>query len=467
VTTATKVFAARVAGLPVIGPDGEPVGKVRDIAVTGRTTRRPPRVLGLVVELATRRRIFVPQLRITAIEPQAVLLGTGTVNLSRFHQRPHETLVMAELLDARVTIDATGAAAVVVDVGLEQERRDYLATKIAVRVRTGRFSRRGPVQVLGWHEVTGLTEPERSAGQQGAEQLLAQYESVRAADLADILRELPVKRRNEVVDALDDERLADVFEELPEREQTELLARLNPERAADVLEAMNPDDAADLLAELTEPQRERLLSLMEPTESAGVKRLLQHAPDTAGGLMTNEPIVLAHDDTVAKALAMVRNPDLTPALASMVFVTRPPQATPTGRYLGCVHAQRLLREAPFDLVSGIVDADLARLAPEAPLSEVTRYFAAYNLVCAPVVDSDNHLLGAVTVDDVLDHLLPEDWRTTRLPADRTADERVVRERLAEDPDPDQTQPVSTAEVLAAEPGEPEPSRPERSEVHRG
>jgi len=114
--------------------------------------------------------------------------------------------------------------------------------------------------------------------------------------------------------------------------------------------------------------------------------------------MTSEPVVLTPDATVAEALARVRNPDLTPAMASMVFVCRPPSATPTGRYLGCAHLQRLLREPPSDLVAGILDVELSRLAPDATLTEVTRFFAAYDLVCAPVVD------------DVLDAALPDDWR---------------------------------------------------------
>ena len=186
--------------------------------------------------------------------------------------------------------------------------------------------------------------------------------------------------------------------------------QLETERAADVLEAMDPDDAADLLGVLTPAEAEPLLARMDPEDSDPVRRLLRHPPDTAGGLMTSEPVVLAPDTTVAEALARVRDPDLTPALSSLVFVVRPPTATPTGRYLGCVHMQRLLREPPASLVSGIIDTDLPRLAPEQSLGAVTRYFAAYNLVCGPVVDDENHLLGAVTVDDLLDHLLPHDWR---------------------------------------------------------
>jgi Mg/Co/Ni transporter MgtE len=401
--------------LAVFGPDGEPIGKLRDLVAGLRGDRMPPRVLGVVVELATRRRIFVPMLRVTSIESTAVTLSTGSVNLRRFHQRANEIRVIGQLLDAQVTIEATETPAVVEDIAMEPTRtRDWVLARVAVRERHGRFGRRGPVRVLKWEDVRGPGIIELGSEPQGAQQLITVFEGMRAVDVATALRDLPNKRRYEVADALDDERLADVIEELPEDDQKDLLAHLDDERAADILEAMDPDDAADLLAELPELDKNRLLELMEPEESAPVRRLLEYSADTAGGLMTSEPVVLMPDATIAEALARVRNPDLTPALASMVFVSRPPTATPTGRYLGCVHLQRLLREPPFELVAGALDTDLAKLPPTASLAEVTRYFAAYNLVCAPVVDEGEHLLGAVTVDDVLDHLLPEDWRENGL-----------------------------------------------------
>jgi Mg/Co/Ni transporter MgtE len=409
----SRAFVARLAGLPVFGPDGESIGKVRDVVVALRVDRQPPRVLGTVVELATRRRIFVPMLRITRIDATALTLATGSVNLRRFHQRPNEILVVGQLLDARVSL-TDDTTATVVDAAIEPTRtRDWVLGRVAVRVRTGRLGRRGPVRVLRWEEVRGPGVTELASTPQSAERLLAVFDTMRAADVATALRDLPAKRRYEVADNLDDERLADVFEELSESDQKDLLAHLDEERAADILEAMDPDDAADLLAELSEVDKDRLLSLMETEESGPVRRLLAYSADTAGGLMTPEPIVLGPDATIAEALAMVRNPDITPALASMVFVCRPPSATPTGRYLGCVHVQRLLREPPSDLVAGAVDTELARLSPDAPLLDVTRYFAAYDLVCGPVVDDTEHLLGAVTVDDVLDHLLPTGWRDGR------------------------------------------------------
>jgi Mg/Co/Ni transporter MgtE len=405
------VFVAQLAGLPVFGPDGESIGKIRDVVAVLRPDRTAPRVLGAVVELATRRRIFVPMLRVTSIDANAVTLATGSVNLRRFNQRPNEVLVVGQLLDARAVIVESGQPAVLVDAAMEPTRtRDWVLSRVAIRERIGRLSRRGPIQVRRWEEIVAPGVTDLAATPQETAHLLTVFDGMRAADVAAALQELPAKRRYEVVDALDDERLADVFEELPEDDQKDLLLHLHEERAADILEAMDPDDAADLLAELTERDRARFLELMERQESDPVRRLLAYSADTAGGLMTPEPIVLMPDAPIAEALAMVRNPDITPALASMVFVCRPPSATPTGRYLGCVHLQRLLREPPGELVASVLDTELARLSPSASLNEVTRYFAAYDLVCGPVVDDAEHLLGAVTVDDVLDHLLPVGWR---------------------------------------------------------
>nr|WP_218889778.1 CBS domain-containing protein [Saccharopolyspora hordei] len=402
--------------MPVFGPDGESIGRVRDVVAGLSIGRRPPRVLGLVVELPTHRRIFVPMLRVTRIEPTAVTLATGSVNLRRFHQRPNELLVLGQLLGARVAVERTGAAAALVDVAMEPTRtRDWQLTKLAVRERTGRLGRRGPTRVLDWDEVTGLEFAEVTGRPQGVKQLLAMFDTMRAVDVASTLHDLPPQRRYEVALALDDDRLADVVEELPEEDQKDLLQHLDEARAADVLGAMSPDDAADLLAELSEVDKDRLLDLMAPEESAPVKRLLEYSSDTAGGLMTTEPVVVGPDATIAEALAVVRSPGLPVALASLVFVCRPPSATPTGHYLGCVHIQRLLREPPSTLVAGALDTDLASLSADAPLTEVTRYFAAYNLVCGPVLDDEGHLIGAVTVDDVLDHLLPEGWRESGLP----------------------------------------------------
>ena len=407
-TTAKRIYLARLAGLVVLDPNGDQLGRVRDAVLRLRTGEQPPRITGLIVEIQARRKIFVPLGRVSAFDPDAVLLNTGTVSLKRFEQRAGELLALGDLLDRRVTIVETGKQAVLVDAAMERSRtREWLIAKVAVREITGRLARRGHLYQLDWDEVRGAIDEQH---RQGAANLLAVFEQLRAADLANVIQDLSGKRRAEVAAALPDERLADVLEELPEDDQVEILGSLESERAADVLEAMNPDDAADLLGELPEAEQERLLGLMEPDEAAPVRRLLHYSDDTAGGLMTTEPVIMPPDATVAQALARVRDPDISPALAAQVYVCRSPTATPTGKFLGVAHIQRLLREPPSELVSAVLDTDIDPLEPNTPLSEVTRCLATYNLVTVPIVDETGRLVGAVTVDDVLDHLLPNDWR---------------------------------------------------------
>jgi Mg/Co/Ni transporter MgtE len=408
VSTGGRIFLARLAGIDVFDPGGDQLGRVRDAVTMLRVDRQPPRVLGLVIELVHRHRIFVSMGRITRIESDQVVLSSGTVNMKRFERRANEVLVLADLLDRTVTVVESGQKASIVDTAIEQNRsRDWVISRLAVRTQTGRIRRRGELFQIEWNEVDGLALTE---SRQGTGALLAMFADLRAADVAAALQDMTDKRRIEIAAALDDERLADVLQEMDEDDQVSLLGSLGDERAADVLEAMDDDDAADLLGDMPAADQERLLELMEPEEAAPVRRLMTYADYTAGGLMTSEPVIMLPDATVAEALARVRNPELSPALAAQVYVVRPPQATPTGRFLGTAHLQRLLREPPSGLVSGICDKSTGALRPDTALDDVTRHLATYNLVAAPVVDDHDRLLGAVSVDDVLDHLLPEGWR---------------------------------------------------------
>jgi CBS domain-containing protein len=401
------VYVARLVGLPIFDPQGDQVGKVRDVVAAVRSEVKQPRVLGLVAEVFGRRRIFVPMTRVTNIDSGRVYT-TGLLNMRRFEQRPTETLVIGQMLERQVTIPGTGVSGTVYDVGMEQARnRDWVLSRVAVREPGRGFRRRGQTHVVEWSEVDGLT---RRDDTQGATLLIAQLSELKAADAAHVLHDLPPERRAAVVADMDDERLADVIEELPEEDQVEILNYLDAERAADVLEEMSPDDAADLIADLAPERATTLLELMESEDAEDVKRLMSYAEETAGGMMTSEPVILSPQATVADALAHIRNPDLPVSLAAMVYVCRPPLETPTGRLLGCAHVQRLLREPPSSLAAAAVDPDLDALRPEATIDEVAAHLATYNLVACPVVDEEGRLLGAVTVDDLLDHMLPENWR---------------------------------------------------------
>lgn len=412
-TAVDRVYIARLAGTTVFDPLGDAVGRVRDVVVVVRRTGgTPPTAVGLVVEVPGRRRVFMPLTRVTAINPGQVIC-TGVINLRRFKARQGETLAIAELFERSVKLKEDRSTAYIEDIAMEQDRtKTWRLTKLYVRRaqrRTGvlGFSRRGEALVVDVDQVTGLSVRDKN---QGASLVIEAFSDHKPADLAAALMEMTPSRSAEIAAALDDERLADVLEEMPEDEQIILLSTLQSERAADVLEAMDPDDAADLLGDLPATQAAALLELMEPEDARNVEQLLGYEDDSAGGLMTTEPVIVGPETSVATCLALVRKNELPPALASMVFVVRPPLETPTGRYIGLVHIQRLLREPPHDSIGGLVDPAIAPLHPGDHLSVVARRMAAYDILALPVVNDEHRLVGAISIDDVLDHLLPSDWR---------------------------------------------------------
>ena len=405
--TLNRIFLARLAGTAVFDPNGDPVGKVRDAVATLRTNNAQPRILGLVVEVPMRRRVFVPITRVTSIESGTVII-TGLVNMRRFEVRVGEILVLGDMLDRSITLVESDENVIVEDLAMEQNRNgDWLINKVHIMRKSRGFRRKGPTSTVAWEEVTGFANVEPN---QGVTNLLYTLSTLRPADLATVLQDLPPKRRVEVARGLDDERLADVLEEMDEIHRVALLTELEGERAADVLGEMDPDDAADLLRELGQERADALIELMEPEDAEDVLRLMNYEDYSAGGMMTTEPLVMSADSTVAEALAAVRKSEISPALASQIFVCRQPLETPTGRFMGIVHYQRLLREPPATLLGSIVDTNTQGLNPDASLNEVSSYLASYNLLSLPVIDANERLLGAVTVDDVLDHLLPENWR---------------------------------------------------------
>ena len=410
---------ARLIGTSVFDPLGDEVGKVHDVVVLLQM-RGEPRAVGFVIEVSSRRRVFLPLSRITAIEPGAVIT-TGLMNIRRFTQRHVETLVVGELLDRVVTMRDGSGNVTVRDVAIERDRgMDWKVTRLFVqRASSGPLGlRRGETFTVRPDEVSGLAA---SADQQGATALLATLEDLKPADLADVMRDLPQDSQMRVAAELTDERLADVLEELGNEDAVALLSRLEAGRAADVLDVMQPDDAADLVADLPQLKATELLGLMEPEEAEDVRRLMAYDDYTAGGLMTTEPIILPPESTVATFLAQSRKAEVPPALAAVGFVCRPPLESPTGKFVGMIHFQRALRERPQRMVGSIVDTDVDSVRPEDSIGTVTRLLATYNLTALPVLDDAGRLLGAVSVDDVLDHLMPDDWRV--------ADEAVTDETI--------------------------------------
>ena len=407
--SASRVFIARLAGCGVFDPAGDRVGKVIDVLVAYRKSGSP-KATGMLVEISGRRKVFVPIARVTSISAGQVIT-TGLIDLRRFTQSGQELRVIAQMLGRKVRLlDGTGQANIE-DLAIEQgKNKEWTVSELFLRrpkTSASPFAR-GATVFASWEQVSEDHEGDEG---QTAQQLIATYSELRPADLASALLDLPDERMLEVAEELDDERLADVLEELPEEEQIDIIAELDDERAAEVLDLMEPDDAADLMANLPEERSEAILDLMDEEEAEDIRMLMQFDEFTAGGLMTTEPIICAADATVAEAMAMIRKKEVSPVLAASVFVTLPPYETATGRYLGTVHFQKMLRYPPHERLSVLLDVELEPVKADTHISVIHRTFANYNLVALPVVDDEHRLIGVVTVDDVLDHLLPDDWRT--------------------------------------------------------
>jgi CBS domain-containing protein len=390
------VFTSRLAGRRLLGSDGLSIGRVRDVVILQSVPGEPPRALGLVVTVR-RRRIFISLGRVAEITVDGVTLDGSSVDLGGFSRRAGELL-------ASQLYDKPAGDGVVLDVGITESgtgRGGWEVSVLAVGRRHALL--RHSAATVPWDKYPELFD----SG--GAGEQLAGLRDLHPTDLASVVDSLPAAGRRQVADALQDEELADVLQEMPEHEQIRFLAGLGTERIADVIEAMEPDDAVDLLAEMPDQERAELLAAMPRERADDLRRLLSYGAATAGGLMTSRPLIVTPEAPVAEVLARIRQPANGATAAAQVYVCEPPAVTPTGRYLGTVGFQRLLREPPSALAGHCIE-DRSFVRPDLAEREVATKMAAYNLVGVAVCDEAGRLVGAVTIDDVIDRVLPAGWR---------------------------------------------------------
>jgi CBS domain-containing protein len=393
------IYAFRVVRLPLLDAGGSEIGKIVDIVVVPGRPGTAPRVVGFVAS-SQHRRIFVNSARVADVDNDGVRLRSWDVDLHPFKRRPGEKLIAAEVIDRTVRGETVS------DIGLreveDRVRRWEVATvRLAHR---NSLRRRSNFRLAEWREV-----PELWAAPNEAAAEAARLRDMHPSDVAGVVRALPLSQRRQLAAAMDDDRLADLLEELPEEEQLRLIEGLDLDRVVDVLDEMEYDDLTDLLHEMPIQQRTAILEAMDDDEAEVVSRLLSYEEGTAGGMLTPEIIILGPDDTVAVALAQIRDPDWTPSIASQVFICQSPMRPPTGRFLGVVFMQRLLREPPSMEMSRCIE-HVSSVRPNTPDREVFEEFASYDMLALPVLDDAGRLLGAVSVDDVVDRMLGSGWR---------------------------------------------------------
>lgn len=397
------IYAFRVMRLPLLDAGGATIGRLEDVVIVSGRTTSAPRVLGFVAN-SQRRRIFVNANRVATLDNSGARLRSWDVDFHPFKAKEGERLLKTNVIDQRVGDE------VVSDVALRAREDGRTPGWEVAKVRLARRStlrRRPTYRLVDWNAVPALFAATTEAAAEAA-----RLRDMHPSDVAGVVRALPLAQRRQLAQAMDDERLADLLEELPEAEQLRLIEGLDMDRLLNVLDEMEYDDLADLLAEMPGEQRTRILDEMDEEEAAVMRQLLSYQSGTAGALMTPDVIILGPNSTVAEALANVRNPEWLVSIAAQVFVTNPPFRAPTGRYLGVVHIQRLLREPPSMELGRCLEQE-PTITPEANDREVAEMLASYNMMAMGVCDSAGRLLGAITVDDVLDRTLPADWRQRR------------------------------------------------------
>lgn len=412
------LYLSQVIGRPVRDRNDEPIGKVDDLIVAVGGPYPP--VTGLVV-LTDRRKIFLPWSSVASIDPSGVRLGTTTLDLAKFRQRPNEILLRADLMDKQI-VDIDGRKVVRVN-DLRLDEVEGSLRLVAVDVGAAGLLRRlgleGPYRTLARN--LNLPLPERYIDWGDVDPVESSIASIKLrvphaglaelhpADLATIIDQLAPKDRAGVLASLDDEAAADAIEEMEPETQVEVIEDLEPARAADILEEMSPDDAADLVADLSETTREEILALMERDEADEVQGLLGYPEDSAGGIMTTEFVAVPETLTAAQTIDRLRELEPDAETIYYVYVT-----DEDGKLVGVLSLRDLIVAKPDTPISEVMIREPVAVGVLANQDEVAEVVAHYNLLAVPVVDEEGRLVGIVTVDDAIDTVIPTAWKK-RLP----------------------------------------------------
>ncbi|TMC50886.1 MAG: magnesium transporter [Chloroflexi bacterium] len=405
-----RLMITQLLHSPVLNPAGTEVGRVEDFIVKLAEGTYPP-VAGMKVRVGAQD-VFIGKGLIERLEPGGVRLNTHTIRTEAFQRRPGEVLLAADVLGRHLVDMVKGRIVQAHDLvlapgddgwhlaGIDRSPQAMLRRLVP---RRGRPDLRRHA-ILDWKDVQPFV------GHVPTARLLMPLKRLRRlhpAQIADIVEGASHAEGQEIIEALESDPglTADIFEELDTEHQVEFLKSKSNEDAAHILERMAPDDAADLLGELDQERRKPVFDMMSPNQQHKMRKLLQYHPSTAGGMMSPDYVWVERGATVDMALEAVRSDDKTPhQLLSTVFVTEH-----DGRYVGSVGVVDLLRTDHARKVDELELTDCSAHG-NADFADVTLLMADYNLTSLAVVDAAGNLIGAISSDDVIEALVPEDWR---------------------------------------------------------
>jgi CBS domain-containing protein len=411
VTVPSVLHLSLVVGGALAAADGGRLGRVEDLIVRLGGTGYPP-ITGFLVSVAGRRS-YLPAERVADIAHGRVVLRETKLDLAPFSRRPEEVLLEEDVLDHQL-INVDGARlvranevelarvegwwrVVGVDTGPRGGLRRLLPRVVGRRVGTGEF--------LDWASVEPFVGHVSSVRLRVAHPKLAKLHPAQIADLVEAASHAEGREIIEAVGGGDAELEADVFEELDEHHQVEFLKDRSDAEIAAVVGRMAPDDAADLVADLDEDRREPVLALLGARRRAKVRALLGYDPAQAGGLMSTDFICVYSQATVGEVLARIRRGDVPDESLTSIFVMDTHR-----ELLAAVPLAGIVRADEGASIAELVPPFSPRLVATAGMEEIARLMADYNLTAVPVVDDHHQMIGVITVDDVLEMMLPKGWR---------------------------------------------------------
>ncbi len=424
------IFLSTLLRQSVYDIEGRRIGALKDIYVTLHETF--PVVTAIVVTPSTlsTQEMIIPWSQVHSLEESEVHLTVKQSQIASYTPDSDELLLKRDLLDKQI-VDTQGFRVVKVN-DLKLAQIKHTARLIGADISLSGLLRRlgilTPVELLSrvlpvhlsertitWNYVepiqvvrvgTSQLAPAMAGATVGASGVVPQVQlnvshtrlaDLRPADLADILEQLDAEEAGAMLERMDMETAADVLNEVEAPRQSEILSELDPERASDMLERLAPDDAADILAEMPQEEAERLLNLMPANESQPIRELLRYSPETAGGIMTTEVLSLDEDMTVEQALAYLRQHSTHMEMIYYLYTVDDEK-----RLVGVVSLRQLVVAEPSAQLKTLMDPDVISVKTDTDQEEVARIIAKYDLLGVPVVDEENHLVGLVTVDDVID-----------------------------------------------------------------
>ncbi|MBI5577292.1 MAG: CBS domain-containing protein [Deltaproteobacteria bacterium] len=411
-----EVFIADVLGKTVLDPLGEEIGKLRDIAVEGGSPF--PRAAGLVLE-KKKKTWFLPWADLNIFNRRIISSKKRESDLAEFQATSDQLLIGRDILDKQI-VDINGAKVVRVnDVKLTEEGGAACVTDVDVGVR-GILRRLGverrgdsffqairhPLrhQLISWEFIQPLeTKLDRLTLALSREAL----SRIHPADIAQIISGMSPDERKGFFEKLDLETAAEALHELEPEVQADLITDMDKEQAADVIERMPPDEAADVIADLPAEKAQELLGLMEKEEAEDIHELLAHEEDTAGGLMINEYLAYPPGIKIGEAMERFRKDATELEAYYYIYVVE------GEKLLGVLGLRDLILEDQSKPISEVMHRKLITVYADAGQETVAELISKYNLLALPVVDEENCLLGVVTVDDVVDLLLPPASRRKR------------------------------------------------------